>query len=147
MSAAATARERRPRHRRGGEGVSKDPIEAARLYRAAAEHGNDTAQYLLAAAYEDGIGVSADLSEAARYYTMAAEKGHGGAQHCLALLYWKGRGVKRDRRAAMRWALTAVRNPVVARYTTRWMARDAAWACAILALAWLLLRSGVFRSR
>jgi hypothetical protein len=87
-----------------GEGVSGDPIEAARLYRAAAEHGSDTAQYLLAAAYENGIGVPVDLSEAARYYTMAAAKGHGQALHCLALLYWKGRGVERDRRAAMRWA-------------------------------------------
>ena len=40
----------------------------------------------------------------------------------------------------MRWALTAVRNPVVARYATRRLVRDAAWACAILAL--ILSRAG-----
>ena len=67
-------------------GVEVDLSEAARLYRMAAEQGNEWAQDSLAKMYRDGVGVDVDLSEAARLYRLAAEQGHVCSQEDLGNL-------------------------------------------------------------
>jgi TPR repeat protein len=51
-----------------GEGVPRDPVEAARLYGQAAKQGHAHAQRELGFCYEYGKGVEVDLVEAARLY-------------------------------------------------------------------------------
>eukprot|EP00931_Biecheleriopsis_adriatica_P043236 TRINITY_DN2472_c0_g1_i11.p4 TRINITY_DN2472_c0_g1~~TRINITY_DN2472_c0_g1_i11.p4 ORF type:complete len:103 (-),score=28.68 TRINITY_DN2472_c0_g1_i11:8-316(-) len=58
---------------RDGRGVEKDEVEAARLFRLAAEQGDADAQYNLGVMYRDGRGVPKDEVEAARLYGLAAE--------------------------------------------------------------------------
>jgi len=55
-----------------GEGVPKDHVMAAQLYRKAAEQGNADAQYNLAMMYSEGDGVPKDNNEAQRWFSAAA---------------------------------------------------------------------------
>ena len=70
--------------------------EAARWYRASAEHGNAVGQCNLASLYFLGNGVTQDYSEAARWFRAAADQGFAPAQDNLASLYNSGAGVPRD---------------------------------------------------
>ena len=56
-----------------GEVALKDPEEAVRWFRMAAEQGHAEAQYSLGVAYDTGEGVPEDDAEAVRWYRMAAE--------------------------------------------------------------------------
>ncbi len=87
----------------GGRGVAADPVEAARLYRAAAEMGHTGAQVNLGRMYSDGRGVARDDSEAVRWYRRAAELGQPIAQFNLAQMYAAGDGVQQDDAAAYVW--------------------------------------------
>jgi hypothetical protein len=86
-----------------GEGVPKDPAEAARLFRKAAEEGNATAQACLGELYYKGVGVEKDLPEAARWYRMGAEQGYAPAQYNLGVLWEKGEGPPWRRRGGTAW--------------------------------------------
>ena len=86
-----------------GEGVAKDPREAVRWWRKAAEQGYVRAQSTLGGVYDTGEGVAKDQREAVRWYRMAAEQGHAGAQFLLGYAYDKGEGVAKDPREAVRW--------------------------------------------
>src|SRR6266498_332155 len=57
-----------------GEGVAKDPTEAVKWYRKAAEQNLAKAQYNLATSYAGGTGVTQDYAEAVKWYHKAAEQ-------------------------------------------------------------------------
>jgi TPR repeat protein len=58
-----------------GEGVAKDPSQAAEWYRKAATHGQPNAQYNLGSLYYKGEGVPKDPAQAAEWYRKAAAQG------------------------------------------------------------------------
>jgi alpha/beta superfamily hydrolase len=90
-----------------GNGVARDPAEAVRWYRAAAERGNADAQNDLAVMYDAGDGVAEDDAEAVRWYRRASAAGNPSAQYNLGLMYANGEGVARDRTRAYVWLSVA----------------------------------------
>lgn len=88
---------------REGEGVPKNPAEAAKWYAQAAQLGNRGAQFSLGSMYEEGEGVPRDVSRAARLYEASARQGMPEAQFALGLSYEFGQGVPRNRRTAIFW--------------------------------------------
>ena len=56
-----------------GRGEARDALEAAAMFRRAAEGRHAGAQYALGVMYHDGNGVPRDFREAARYYALAAD--------------------------------------------------------------------------
>lgn len=96
-----------------------DAVEAARLYRAAADAGNAMAQNNLAAMFETGDGKQVRSNrEAVRLYRLAAAQGFPDAQTSMAGYYATGSGgVLRDDREAVRlWQVTASLDDAVAQY-------------------------------
>ena len=65
-------------------GAVKDPSEAARLYREAAEAGFAPAMAALGNLYHDGFGVPLDAAEGDRWLRRAADAGEGYGQYLLA---------------------------------------------------------------
>lgn len=86
-----------------GEGVAKDPVEAAKWYRKAAEQGHASAQFKLVLLYASGEGVAHDMAEAAKWCRKAAEQRHVMAQLQLGIMYANGFGVDKDRAEAVTW--------------------------------------------
>ena len=89
---------------RGGEYVlydRSDPAKAQKIWQAAAEQGDATAQFRLGQIYEMGVGGVPDYQSAARWYKQAADKGNNAGAVNLAILYEKGLGVPRDPVAAL----------------------------------------------
>ncbi len=86
-----------------GDGVVKDPKEAAKWYRLAAEQGEVNGQVNIAYFYEMGIGVVKDPKEAVKWYRLAAEQGNATAQNSLGMLYYYGEGVVKDLKEAAKW--------------------------------------------
>ena len=80
--------------------VENSPI--AQLRRDA-EHGNETAEYVLGCCYNGDRGFERNPAEAAKWWRMAAEKGVADAQYCLGLSYYLGQGVPRDPCEAAKW--------------------------------------------
>jgi TPR repeat protein len=73
-----------------GNGVRRDPYEAVRWFRKAAEKGQPWGQVLLAGMYLMGRGVEcADETKAIAWIKRAAEQGHAGAQFDLGCHYSK----------------------------------------------------------
>jgi len=58
-----------------GEGVEKDPKEAAMWYEKAADQGHPYSMYRLADMYEKGEGIAKDDAKAAEWFKKAAESG------------------------------------------------------------------------
>jgi TPR repeat protein len=73
--------------------VEQDLVEAARLYKLAAEGGFAIAQHNLECCYIDGDGVDHNDAEAVRWYRAATAQGYANAQSNLGLMYDTGRGV------------------------------------------------------
>ena len=90
-----------------GLGVVKDPFEAVKWYRKAADQRNSQAQLLLGSCYASGQGVAKDLVEAARLLRLAALQGNGDAQMFLGTIYTTGRGVSKDYAQAYAWLTIA----------------------------------------
>lgn len=86
-----------------GDGVSKDPTEAAKWFRKAAEQGFARAQNNLGVMYEGGNGVPQDNVEAVKWFRAAAEQGFARAQNNLATKYLDGAGVPKDPVEAVQW--------------------------------------------
>ncbi len=86
-----------------GDGVAKDPIEAVKWYRKAAEQGNADAQYELGKCYYSGEGVAKDPIEAVKWYRKAAEQGNASGQLGIGSCYDLGNGVEEDPVEAVRW--------------------------------------------
>lgn len=87
----------------------QDPehIEAARLYRIAAEQGIAGAQCRLGVLYAEGRGVERNDRESIRWFRLAASQGDAEAQASLGLSYGSGRGVSRDFVTAHMWLTLA----------------------------------------
>lgn len=66
-----------------GEGVSKDPARAARLYCDGARYGDAESQFSLGWMYANGRGVQRDDELAAYFFSLAADKGHGEARKMM----------------------------------------------------------------
>ena len=81
----------------------QDDKEAARLYRLAAEQGDEDAQYNLGVMYNNGNGVPQDYKEAVYWYRLSAEQGYANAQSNLANRYYYGEGVNKDIVYAHMW--------------------------------------------
>ena len=81
-----------------GQGVAKDkdPKEAVRWYRKAADHGNAEAQTALRNIYYFGTGIPKVDQEGIRWLSKAAEQGFTSAQMKLALVYSMGVSVPAD---------------------------------------------------
>ncbi|MCB9974661.1 MAG: sel1 repeat family protein [Rhodospirillales bacterium] len=95
----------------GKNGQKRDMIEAARLYRLAAQQGYAPAQYKVATFYEEGEGVYRNYDEAARWYGKAADQDYTIAQTALAFMYFEGVKIDQDYPAAAALAeLAASRN-------------------------------------
>jgi TPR repeat protein/tRNA A-37 threonylcarbamoyl transferase component Bud32 len=75
---------------RSGTGVARDPVEASRWYRKAAEQGNDVGQYELGTLYESGLGVPKDATQAVSWFRKAADQGLARAQNRVGVAYENG---------------------------------------------------------
>ena len=85
-----------------GVGVAEDGVEAARLFRQAADQGDAHAQCKLGWCNEIGEGVAGDMEEAFRLYRLAADQGHVRAIFNLGMCFEKGEGVAQDPQEAVR---------------------------------------------
>ncbi len=94
-----------------GLGGARQPEEAAKWMRAAAEQGNAMAQYALGFIYMQGDCVQLDGPQAVHWLERAAEQGLSGAKTTLALMYAQGKGVERDPEVARRWYIAAGFDP------------------------------------
>lgn len=87
-----------------GDGVAKDPAEAARWYRKAMESGSDVAAFNLALLYRDGNGVPQDKAEAVRLLQTAFDRGYASAGVTIGRAYEIGQmGLETDHAEAVRW--------------------------------------------
>jgi TPR repeat protein len=95
-----------------GHGVSRDYVEAARMYRRAAVKGNAMAQSTLGDIYYYGRGLPQDFAEAIKWWSLAAENNIAIAQLNLSVMYANGDGVPQDYVKAHTYAnLAAARLP------------------------------------
>ncbi len=86
-----------------GEGVKRDPKEAASYFRRSAEQGHAGAQYNIGLMRLNGRWIKKDLRKAAHWFYLSAEQDYARAQYNLGLMYARGDGVVKDRRKAVRW--------------------------------------------
>lgn len=70
-----------------GEGVAKDPLQAAAMYCEAARIGDAEAMYALGWMYANGRGLPRDDAHASALFAMAAEHGH---EHARGMLRFTG---------------------------------------------------------
>jgi hypothetical protein len=89
------------------EGTEAALLQAAKLYRTAAEAGDLAAQNNLGEFYETGRGVPRQPVQALDWYRRSAEKGFAPAQFNLARLLAYGVGTERDPASARGWATKA----------------------------------------
>ncbi len=87
----------------GSDRVPGDPVEAARLYHAAAEKNHAKSQYHLGLCYVRNEGVPKSIKTAVRYFLLAAAKGNPDACSALARRYETGDGVDKDLKEAERY--------------------------------------------
>jgi len=92
-------------YRDGRGGLTKNDVEAARLFKLAAAQGDVHAQVNLGAFYSNGRGgLPKDEAEALRLYRLAAAKGDARAQNNIGVYYQNGRaGLAKDDREAVRY--------------------------------------------
>lgn len=86
-----------------GQGVARNPDQAAKWLQRAAKQGLAPAQFRLGTLYEKGVGVKKDLKTAEHLYKAAAEQGNAKAMHNLAVLYSEGVDGKPDYKTAAKW--------------------------------------------
>jgi TPR repeat protein len=88
----------------GSGGLEKNPAEAFRLVKNAAEHGYPHAKYNLSSLYQYGHGVTKDEAMALQIHIQVAEQGFAPAQESLGTLYRIGRGgLPKNPNLAMNW--------------------------------------------
>jgi TPR repeat protein len=88
-----------------GKGVPKDPAEAARWFRKAANQGEPQSERILGLMYKAGsAGLPKDEAQAASWFRKAAGQGDSLAQAELGELFENGRGgLAKDDAEAMSW--------------------------------------------
>ncbi len=92
---------------RAGEGVQKNPDEAAALFKQAADQKHPGAEVEYAIMAFNGEGMPKDEALAARYLLRAAQEGNPVAANRLARIYASGRGLPKDDVQAAHWHLLA----------------------------------------
>ena len=94
-----------------GLGVARNPNEALKWYRKAADQGLAAAQAKLGHVYQNGRfvhgGIPQSYEEARKWYLKAAEQGALDAQDALGDMYLNGEGVPKDDEEAMKWYRSA----------------------------------------
>ncbi len=94
-------------HFKHGVGTPKDPIEAAKWWRKAAEQNYPAAQYSLGFDCYDQVG----QNEAYQWIDRAANNGHQQAQVYLGWMYFcGGLGLKRDLISTYKWLTLGTKN-------------------------------------
>lgn len=86
-----------------GDGMAKQPAEAVKWYRRAADHGYAKAQNSLGVCYHQGKGVPQDAVKAVKWYRQAADQGFALAQANLGICYATGAGVAKNPVASITW--------------------------------------------
>ena len=87
-----------------GNGVPKNPGEAVRLFRLAAERNDPEALYNLGRCYATGRGVPQDYREAEKWHLKAAELNQVESQRALGHMYVTGRpGLPKNPEEGARW--------------------------------------------
>ena len=84
-----------------GHGTPKDSVEAARLYKIAAEMGNASAQYNYGLRLQHGDGIPCNPVEAFSWLKRAADAGIAGAQCNVGRALLTGHGVEEDKPSAV----------------------------------------------
>ena len=92
-----------------GRGVKQDYVQAAKVFRMAADKGEARAQYLLGRCFFDGEGVSGNHAEAVKWFRLAAKQGLIPAQYDLGWCYYAGTGVEQNYVEAAEWFLLAAK--------------------------------------
>lgn len=87
-----------------GVGRPADPVEAAKLYKRAADLGSATAMAELAALYKLGIGVPKDIDRATELWKQAAVAGDPESYYNLAVSYRERGSGPEDQAESGRWA-------------------------------------------
>jgi uncharacterized protein len=77
---------------RNGKGVKKDPHEAVKWVRLAANQGLDDAQYMLGEMYLLGEGVTRDFEEGSNWIALAADQGNADALYTQGLVLYEKEG-------------------------------------------------------
>ncbi|MCP3979639.1 MAG: TonB family protein [bacterium] len=95
-----------------GRSVPRDPAEALRWFRLAAEQDHAKAQFHMGVIFDQGRGVEKDLSRAADWFRKAALRGVPEAQFNLAAMYALGEGVAQDDGASRLWTWVAAEHGV-----------------------------------
>ena len=80
-----------------GRGTPKDPFEAMRLYKIAAEMGYADAQFSYGVCLQRGEGIPCNPVEAFTWFKRAADAGNAYAQNSVGLSLRTGRGVEEDK--------------------------------------------------
>jgi localization factor PodJL len=86
-----------------GTHTAKNPVQAARWLRLAAQGGEPNAQYWYGTLFERGLGVKSDSDLAFQWYKSAAIQGNRRAIYNVAIAYAVGRGTARDMTLAADW--------------------------------------------
>jgi uncharacterized protein len=95
---------------RRGDGVNKDPKEAAKWFQLSADQGFLMPMYSLGEMYEIGEGVPKDYEKSFELYSVAAENGLADAQTTLGMWYEAGHGgLKQDYEKSVEWYLLAAK--------------------------------------
>jgi TPR repeat protein len=84
-----------------GDGVARDPAQAAHWFRLAATEKLPAGEAALGYLHEQGMGVEQNFGQALTWYREAAGKNHAWAQYRLGMMYRDGRGVPRDNEKAV----------------------------------------------
>jgi TPR repeat protein len=98
-----------------GNGLPKDPEQAVRWYRKAAEAGDAPSMTRLAAALAKGRGVKKDEAQATMWYSEATKKQEPEAEYQVGMLLIKGKGgYAQDEKTGLEWLRRAASHGHVA---------------------------------
>lgn len=97
-----------------GDGVSRDPEQAAHWFRLAASERLPAGEAAMGYLHEQGVGVEQDFTKALTWYRKAVTKKHAWAQYRLGMMYRDGRGVPRDSEKAVDLLMAAAKQGDVA---------------------------------
>ncbi|EIE24098.1 HCP-like protein [Coccomyxa subellipsoidea C-169] len=89
------------------QGVQRDPEQAFRYFRQAAEAGDADAMAHLGHMYANGVGVAASNESALDWFDRAARRNHPSGQYGLGYLHLSGYGVPKDAKKAFKYFTSA----------------------------------------
>jgi TPR repeat protein len=82
--------------------------DIVKMYSAAAEEGNDDAEYKMGLLHEQAVLVKQDYQKSYNYYRKSSDKGNSNALARIASLYERGKGVARNYEETIRYYNMAV---------------------------------------